>query len=49
MMEVFKYLALSFLALMAIYILVRIVSRATFMSWFEVKKEHENKKEEEEN
>jgi len=43
MMEALKWIVFSMLGLFAVYVLTRIISRATFLSWFEIKKEFENK------
>ncbi len=41
-MPVYLWGIYSFLGLLALYVIVRIVSRAVFKSFFEVKTEHES-------
>ena len=43
-METAKWILLSLLGLFGAYVLVRVLSRAVFMSWFEVSTEEKTKK-----
>jgi hypothetical protein len=48
-MEILKYVLLTFVALFGGYILFRVISIAIFKSWFDVKNQSRERKDEDDN